>query len=80
MEKENKIVSRVIGTLISEECNKLNKCSKRINVLNHQLEHYSTMLKIYREDVKTDMFTLMNENGWKDWAKEIKAELKNEEK
>ncbi len=76
--KEEKIIKKVLHRLLSEETIKIKKSLERINYLDHQSEHYSDMFEQIQDGVKNDMFNLMEENGWKDWIKELKEELKQE--
>lgn len=71
---ENKKVKEILYRLLSEECQKLNKISERISLLNHQAENYEQMHEIYKEKVVEDMLSLMNENGWDNWIKELQKE------
>ena len=73
---EDKKIKKVLGRLISEETSTIERCLKRINYLSHQLENFSVMSPEIQEEVKRDMFILMGENGWEDWVKELKEELK----
>ena len=75
MKKEDKKIPKVLNRLLSEETSKIEKCLKRINYLSHQAENFNTMLPEIQEEVKNDMFILMEENGWDDWIKELKKEL-----
>lgn len=74
--KENKIIKKVLHRLLSEETTKIRKSLQIINNLSHQSENYDTMLEPIQEEVKEQMFNLMEENGWRTWATEIKEELK----
>ncbi len=73
--KENNKIKKVLHRLISEETTKIQKCLTRINYLSHQAENYDKMLKEIKDEVKQDMFILMQENGWDDWITELKEEL-----
>jgi len=76
--KQDKKIKKVLHRLLSEECSKLKKLSERISLLNHQAENYGEMDGQSQDNVKEDMFNLMQENGWEDWIKELKKELKKE--
>lgn len=74
--KEDKIIKKVLHRLLSEECTKINNSLERIGALNHQAENFSKMFSSIQEEVKNEMFKLMHENGWDDWSKELKEELR----
>lgn len=78
--KEEKKIKKVLHRLMSEETTKLRKIAKRIDVLSHQAENFYAMYPEIQNDVKDEMFNLMKENGWDDWIKELKEELKELEK
>ncbi len=78
--KKDTVIKDVLNRLISEECIKLNKCSGKIGVLSHQLRHYPGMREEIRTEVIKEIFDLMTENGWTEWAKELKEELCLEDK
>lgn len=73
-EKDKKI-KKVLHRLLDEECTKLKNISERISTLNHQTEHYDKMHECSQNLVDDKMFSLMLENGWRDWIKELKEEL-----
>ena len=73
--KRDKIVTKIIHRLISEESTKLVTLSGKISVLNHQAENFKDMHECTQNTVLEEIFSLMNQNGWQDWAKEVKEEL-----
>jgi len=74
--KEDKIITKILHRLISEETSKINRILGRIGTLNHQAEEYPRMFPEIQNEVKEEMFSAMLENGWKDCIKETKNDLK----
>jgi len=78
--KKDKRIKRVLHRLLSEENTKIRKSLERIDTLNHQAQYFSEMFQYIQDGVEEEMFNLMKENGWNDWIKELKEELKKENK
>ena len=73
--KRDKIVTQIIHRLISEECTKLTTLAGKIGVLNHQAENFKDMHECTQNTVLEEIFSLMYEYGWQNWAKEVKEEI-----
>lgn len=73
--KEDKIITKILHKLISEEVSKINRILRKIGTLNHQAEEYHRMFPEIQNEVRKEVFSAMLKNGWKDWINETKKDL-----